>query len=93
MADEEKKPLSLVPRSSFTNIMRISHTDEEFYLDFGEKIPGSEDAFHIVRLVTTPREMKRILRAIEENVAKYEERFGVIPDTFGAAKAGGETSH
>ena len=77
---EEKQESLAVPPAKYTNYMVVGHSGEEFYLSFAEKIPGVEKAAHLViRLVTSPGHMKRMLKAIEENIAKYEKRFGVIP--------------
>lgn len=76
--DEKKIEVPLLPLARYTNFMMVSHTPEEFYLDFGEKLPGTNTAQGVIRLVTSPWHMKRILKAIDENVRRYEKKFGEI---------------
>jgi hypothetical protein len=42
------------------------------------------------RAITTPKHMKRLLAAIQDNLAKYEARFGVVElgDAPGFPQAG-----
>lgn len=61
----------------YANNMVVSHTKEEFVMDFLMVAPpaGSVTA----RVIVSPGHMKRILAALQENVAKYEKVFGDIP--------------
>ena len=58
--------------------MMISHTREEFFLDFFSMLP--EAGKLSARVISSPGHMKRIARAMAENIAKYEARFGVITE-------------
>jgi len=62
---------------AYANNMVVSHTKEEFVMDFLMVAPpaGSVTA----RVIVSPGHMKRILAALQENVAKYEKAFGDIP--------------
>jgi hypothetical protein len=67
----------------YSNLMMITHRKEEFILDFlfvqPQRTPqGQAIASLRSRVITTPEHMKRILKAMEENVARYEQAFGVI---------------
>lgn len=63
---------------AYANNMFVSHSREDFVMDFVFLAPaqGSVNA----RVITTPAHMKRIIRALVDNVAKYEAQFGPIPD-------------
>ncbi|MCK4804160.1 MAG: DUF3467 domain-containing protein [Spirochaetes bacterium] len=70
----------------YTNALQITHTKEEFILDFLMISPptGVVNA----RIITSPGHMKRIISAMGENVKKYEGKFGKIrqadePETHG----------
>ena len=60
----------------YANNMIVGHTKEEFVMDFLFIV--HEQAVVNARVITSPGHMKRILRALAENVKKYEARFGEI---------------
>lgn len=67
----------------YSNLMMISHRKEEFILDFLFVQPqrtaqGQMIANLRARVITSPEHMKRILKAIEENLARYEAAYGPI---------------
>ena len=67
----------------YSNLMMISHRREEFVLDFlfvqPQRGPNGEAVATLrSRVVTTPEHTKRVLRALEENVRRYEAAFGTI---------------
>jgi hypothetical protein len=95
MADEEKKAggeqqiaLQIDPKSGegvYSNLMMISHRKEEFILDFMFLQPqraarGRSVATLRSRVITSPEHAKRILRALQENVARYEATYGEIQE-------------
>jgi hypothetical protein len=63
-------------RGRYSNLLRVSHTREEFILDFINLVPPQ--GVVTARLITSPGHMKRIVRALEANLARYEEAFGPI---------------
>ncbi len=95
MADQEKKPtkeqqiaVQIDPQKGdgvYSNLMMISHRKEEFILDFMFLQPqrateGRAVATLRSRVITAPEHAKRILRALQENVARYESMYGVIQE-------------
>jgi hypothetical protein len=67
----------------YSNLMMVSHRKEEFILDFlfvqpQRSAQGQAIAHLRSRVITTPEHMKRILKAIEENISRYEATFGPI---------------
>ncbi|MEJ2567335.1 MAG: DUF3467 domain-containing protein [candidate division WOR-3 bacterium] len=63
---------------SYANHMIVLHTREEFIMDF---IMASPPAGNVTaRVITSPGHMKRIIKALEDNVKKYEEKFGEIEE-------------
>ena len=62
----------------YSNIVRIGHTPYEFMLDFGQFQPEGKRAFMDVRIITSPQHAKAILKALRENIASYEEKYGLI---------------
>lgn len=62
----------------FVNMALVNHTDTEFTLDLIYVQPQAPKATVRARAITTPKHMKRLLGAIQDNVARYEARFGTI---------------
>ena len=54
------------------------HTETEFTLDLIYMQPQAPKATVRARAITTPKHMKRLLLAIQDNLAKFEARFGKI---------------
>ncbi len=60
----------------YANSMLVAHTREEFILDFSFLTPPMGTV--ISRIITSPGHVKRIISALQENVKKYEAKFGTI---------------
>jgi hypothetical protein len=70
----------------YANLMSVSHTGEEFVLDFFSVTPSSRSEARgalVSRVVTSPSHFKRIVAALEDNVDKYEQQFGEIEEPRG----------
>jgi len=70
----------------YSNLMTITHTREEFILDFIMVSPpeGSVNA----RVIMSPGHIKRTIRALQENFKKYEDKFGSIKEASEPAEKG-----
>ena len=64
--------------SQYVNFVRISHTASEFILDFSLLLPGVKSPSVESRLVMSPTAAKLFLRALTENLKRYESNFGEI---------------
>ena len=63
----------------FANIVLIAHTPTEFVLDFAQIMPGMNNQANVVsRVIVTPDQAKKILGALQNNIAQYEKKFGTI---------------
>ncbi|HUE99893.1 MAG TPA: DUF3467 domain-containing protein [Anaerolineales bacterium] len=62
----------------FTNLARITHSPTEYIIDFGRMFPGETMATINARMVMTPFSAKLLMRALAENLARYETAFGEI---------------
>lgn len=67
-----------VANGRYINMALVNHTETEFTLDFIYVQPQQPKAKVLSRIITSPKHMKRLLAAMQENVAKYEARFGTI---------------
>ena len=69
----------------YSNLMMITHRKGEFVLDFlfvqPQRGPRGEAVATLrSRVIATPEHTKRVLRALEENLRKYETAFGTIEE-------------
>ena len=62
----------------YANLARISHSPADIVVDFAHILPGETTAKIQSRVVMTPLSAKLLLRAITENLARYESAFGEI---------------
>lgn len=67
-----------VAQGTYSNLAIITHNSSEFVFDFVRVLPGMPKAGVQSRVVMVPEHAKRLLRALEENIAKYERVFGEI---------------
>lgn len=62
----------------YANLAVVNHSDTEFVLDFIFVQPQAPRAKVRSRVITSPSHAKRMLLALQENVARYEKMFGAI---------------
>jgi hypothetical protein len=62
----------------YSNLVRISHTPSEMIFDFGQMLPGDKRPAIKSRILMTPISAKLFLRALTENLGKYEASFSEI---------------
>jgi hypothetical protein len=72
-----------IAQGIYSNLAVISHSSSEFILDFIRLMPGVPKAKVQSRIILTPEHAKRLLSALQENVAKYEKQFGMIKNPTG----------
>ena len=62
----------------YVNLAMIVHSESEVIFDFIFVQPQAPKARVRSRVVTSPQHAKRFLRALQDNIRKYEEKFGEI---------------
>lgn len=67
----------------YSNLVIINHSLTEFVLDFVSVMPGVPKAKVKSRIVMAPQHVKRLLKALGENLQRYESNFGEIKDPEG----------
>jgi len=67
-------------KGAYANLMRAMHTKEEFVLDFANVVSPQEEGIVTARVITSPGHLKRIIKALEGSLRKYEEKFGKIEE-------------
>lgn len=84
MTEENKNPNQKINikandealKGAYSNMMQILHTKEEFVLDFLNIFPPTGTLNS--RVILSPGHFKRVLKAMEENLKKYEDQFGKV---------------
>src|SRR5204862_5761864 len=87
MSDQQNIPNQLnieisgeVAEGSYANLAIITHSHAEFVIDFVNVMPGTPKSKVKSRIILTPQHAKRLMRALTENILKYESVNGPIKD-------------
>jgi hypothetical protein len=67
-----------IAQGTYSNLVVINHSENEFILDFAYLQPANPLAKVRARVISSPRHTKRLLLALQKNLQRYEERYGVI---------------
>ena len=81
--EEESKELQLelneqIADGIYANLVVVSHSDSEIIFDFARMVPGKPKARIHSRVILNPKNAKLFLRAFQENIEKFEKKFGDI---------------
>ncbi|MBL4624356.1 MAG: DUF3467 domain-containing protein [Flavobacteriales bacterium] len=89
MADEnqELKPGQInielseeIAEGTYSNLAIITHSNSEFVIDFIRVMPGTPKAKVKSRVLLTPQHAKRLMKALQDNIVKFEQLHGQIKD-------------
>ena len=87
MAEQQNPPNQLnieiseeVSEGNYANLAIITHSHAEFVIDFVNVMPGTPKSKVKSRIILTPQHAKRFMKAITENIGKYETVNGSIKD-------------
>ena len=69
-----------VKEGAYCNMAMIAHSPEEFVMDFIFIVPNPPFGKLRSRIVMSASHAKRFLRALQDNVDRYESQFGKIPE-------------
>ncbi|GDX48238.1 MAG: DUF3467 domain-containing protein [Bacteroidota bacterium] len=69
-----------VAEGIYSNLAIITHSNQEFVVDFIRMMPGVPKAKVKSRIVLSPQHAKRFMRALADNIKKYESANGEIID-------------
>ena len=64
----------------YSNLAIINHSPSEFVVDFIQMMPGVKKAKVKSRIVLTPQHAKRLMKALGDNIHKFEQQHGEIKD-------------
>ena len=71
---------------TYSNFAFITHSPAEFIIDFARLLPGMKKAKVHSRIIMTPQHAKSLFGALENNIKKFEERFGEIKNVIEPGK-------
>ncbi len=67
-------------QGAYSNLVMIHHNAEEFTLNFIYVFPNAPQGKLMSSVIVSPGHAKRLLRALAENIGRYESQFGPIPE-------------
>ncbi len=79
--EEKKLNINLTPEvaeGTYANLAIIAHSQSEFVIDFVRMMPGMDQAHVKSRIIVTPDQAKKLLFALQNNIAQYEQQYGAI---------------
>jgi hypothetical protein len=86
MEDQNNNQLNIelseeIAEGIYSNLAIITHSSSEFVIDFIKMMPGVPKAKVKSRIVLTPQHAKRLMKALKDNISKFEQVNGLIKDT------------
>lgn len=84
--DKEQNPFNIeldekIAEGIYSNLAIINHSDTEFVVDFVSIMPGVPKGKVKSRIILTPQHAKRLLRALQDNIGRFESANGEINDS------------
>jgi|TARA_B110000438_G_C15555038_1_gene538675 hypothetical protein len=94
MSEENKNQQGLnielneeIAEGIYSNLAIITHSSSEFVYDFIRIMPGVPKARVKSRVIMTPEHAKKLMRALADNVSKFESVHGTIKESTGPENA------
>lgn len=83
MENQQPQPIQIKAKDedlkgSYSNVMQVMHTKEEFVLDFLLVVPPT--GVLTSRIAMSPGHIKRMITALQNNLKNYQEKFGDIKE-------------
>lgn len=69
-----------VAQGTYSNLAIINHSVSEFVVDFVSIMPGTPKSKVKSRIILTPQHAKRLLKALNDNINRFETAHGEIKD-------------
>jgi Protein of unknown function (DUF3467) len=85
MADQQNNQLNIeiseeVAEGEYANLAIITHSHAEFVIDFVNVMPGTPKSKVKSRIIFTPQHAKRFMKALNENIGRFENANGKIQE-------------
>ncbi len=83
--DNKKEGLNIelnedIAEGVYSNLAIINHSPSDFVVDFIQMMPGVKKAKVKSRVILTPQHAKRLMKALNDNISKFENQHGEIKD-------------
>ncbi len=83
--DQQQEQLNIelpedVAEGIYSNLAIITHSNSEFVLDFIRVMPGTPKSKVKSRILLTPQHAKKLIRALQDNIDKFESAHGTIEE-------------
>ena len=69
-----------VSEGIYSNLAIINHSVSEFVIDFISIMPGTPKNKVKSRIIITPQHAKKLAKALNDNISRFEDNFGSIKD-------------
>jgi ribonuclease BN (tRNA processing enzyme) len=69
-----------IAEGQYANLAIITHSHAEFVIDFANVMPSTPKSKVKSRIIMTPQHAKRFMKAMIENVSRFEDSHGTIQD-------------
>jgi hypothetical protein len=69
-----------IAEGQYANLAIITHSHAEFVIDFVNVMPGTPKSRVKSRIILTPQHAKRFMKALIENIERFEDANGDIKD-------------
>ena len=77
-SNQQIKIADNIPGAEYANAMQVNHNKDEFQMMFLNLMGGSGRVTG--KIITSPGHYKRMIAAMQDNLKKYEERFGTVKE-------------
>lgn len=64
----------------YSNLVVVHHNAEEFTLNFIYMFPTVPQGKLVASMIVSPSHAKRLMRALQENISRFEAQFGTLPE-------------
>jgi hypothetical protein len=84
MNEDKKKPQLQIEldketsKGEYSNFAIVTHSPAEFVMDFAQLLPGMPKANVRSRIVMAPTHAKTLMRILQDNIQKFEAKYGEI---------------
>ena len=83
--DQQNQQLNIeiseeLAEGQYANLAIITHSHAEFVIDFVNVMPGTPKSKVKSRIILTPQHAKRFMKALIDNVNRFEQANGKIQD-------------
>ena len=74
-----------IGQGEYANFAVVTHSPAEFVIDYIRVLPGMAKSKVKSRIIMAPMHAKTLMMALQDNIKKYESKFGEIKIVKGAA--------